>query len=139
MSEQTWTDGQFAEFLAKMDSTPEEIGTVTITNRPHRFPWLDREILLSYQEQHILLSYVQSLAFGEWHNKKYPPVKSEQSKHGGDLGDGHVVTCHYINVEIRDRGAEFVSLNPKQALELLKWLYEHKDELEVLAKEQAHG
>jgi len=46
------------------------------------------------------------------------------SKHDGELGNEYKVTMHYSNVEIKDSGAEFVSLTPEQAVKLLAWLEE---------------
>ncbi len=47
-----------------------------------------------------------------------------EHKHDGELGDGYTVAMHYRNIEIRDRGAEFVALTPEQAIKLLAWLEE---------------
>ncbi len=53
------------------------------------------------------------------------------------LKKGYSVLFHYDEVVICDEGADFVGLEPSQALDLLKWLFERKDELEQMAKEQA--
>ena len=132
MSEQTWTDEQFAEFLTKLDSMNDgELAQIKWRNEPGQLERSERKITLIYQEQEIVLSPVQVEAAREWENKRFPPDPPITT-----IGD---FTLRMVNgiLEIRGRTYEYVEMPAKDALDLLRYLYAHKDELEALAKEQA--
>ncbi len=62
---------------------------------------------------------------------------TEHPKHDGNLENGYIVAWHYDDIEIRDQGAEFVSLTARQAIALLAWLEEEYPALwRIMRQEQ---